>query len=162
VPPKLPCPLRREFGRTLQNLLTRNFWKAYVDPLVTPAGEANVAKITSLAVKAGALLVVLFLPTQFALDLQLLGGLWILQTFAALIFGLYTSWFRAHGLLAGWAAGCAGGAWLVWLNDFKPLHTLTFGSASVTLYSGLLALAANILVAILVGAVFRFSTRGDR
>jgi solute:Na+ symporter, SSS family len=48
------------------------------------------------------------------------------------------------------------------LNDFKPLHTLTFGSASVTLYSGLLALAANILVAILVGAVFRFSTRGDR
>jgi Na+/proline symporter len=70
------------------NLFTRNFWKAYVNPLVTPAGEAKVAKITSLAVKAGALLVVLFLPTQFALDLQLLGGLWILQTFPALIFGL--------------------------------------------------------------------------
>jgi hypothetical protein len=36
------------------NLFTRNFWKAYVDPLVTAAGEAKVAKITSLAVKAGA------------------------------------------------------------------------------------------------------------
>jgi solute:Na+ symporter, SSS family len=92
----------------------------------------------------------------------LLGGLWILQMFPALIFGLYTSWFRAHGLLAGWAAGFAGGTWLVWLNDFKPLHTLTFGSASVTLYSGLLALAANILVAILIGAVLRFSPPGDR
>jgi hypothetical protein len=30
------------------------------------------------------------------------------------------------------------------------------------LYSGLLALAANILVAILVSAAFRFSARGDR
>ncbi|MGI4795613.1 MAG: monocarboxylate uptake permease MctP, partial [Janthinobacterium lividum] len=57
------------------NLFTRNFWRAYVDPAVTPAGEAKVAKITSLLVKVGALLVILFLPTQFALDLQLLGGL---------------------------------------------------------------------------------------
>ena len=144
------------------NLFTRNFWKAYVDPLVTPAGEAKVAKLTSLAVKAGALLVVLFLPTQFALDLQLLGGLWILQTFPALIFGLYTGWFRAHGLLAGWAVGFSGGTWLAWVNDFKPLHTLHFGSASVTLYSGLLALGANILVASLISAVLRFSPRGDR
>ena len=30
------------------NLFTRNFWKAYVNPSVTPAGEAQVAKITSL------------------------------------------------------------------------------------------------------------------
>jgi SSS family solute:Na+ symporter len=112
--------------------------------------------------KAGALLVILFLPTQFALDLQLLGGLWILQTFPALIFGLYTGCFRAQGLIAGWAVGFSGGTWMVWLNDFKPLHTVSIGPASVTLYTGLLALAANILVAILVSAVLRFSPRGDR
>jgi len=134
------------------NLFTRNFWKAYADPGVTAAGETKVAKIASLAVKAGALQVILFLPTQFALDLQLLGGLWILQTFPAMIFGLYTGWFRAQGLIAGWAAGFLGGTWMVWLNDFKPLHTLYIGSASVTHNSGLLALAANILVAILVRA----------
>src|SRR5262249_25363998 len=68
------------------NLFARNFWKAYVDRDVTPAGEARVAKITSLVVKLGALLAVLFLPTQFALDLQLLGGMWILQTFPAVVF----------------------------------------------------------------------------
>jgi SSS family solute:Na+ symporter len=144
------------------NLFTRNFWKAYVDPRVTPAGEAKVAKIASLAVKAGALLVILFLPTQFALDLQLLGGVWILQIFPALIFGLYTGWFRAYGLLAGWAAGFLCGSWLVWLNNFKPLHTLHSGSASITLYSGLLALAANIAVAILVSVVLRRAARGNR
>ncbi len=144
--------MHREFGRTPLNLLTRNFWKTYADPSVTPAGEAKVVKITSLAVKAGAFLVVLFLPTQFALDLQLLGGFWILQTFPALIFGLYTGWFRAPGLLAGWVVGFSGGTWMVWSNDFKPLHTLYFGSASVTLYSGLLVPGANILVAIIVHA----------
>jgi SSS family solute:Na+ symporter len=141
------------------NLFTRNFWKAYIDPAVTPAGEAKIAKITSLMMKIGALIVILFLPIQFALDLQLLGGLWILQTFPALIFGFYSSWFRAEGLLAGWAAGFSGGTWLAWLNDFKPLDTLHFGSASVTLYSGLLALAANIFVAILVSGIIRRSSR---
>ncbi|QBR71542.1 sodium:solute symporter [Beijerinckiaceae bacterium] len=137
------------------NLFTRNFWKAYIDRGVTPAGEAKVAKITSLAVKAGALLVILYLPTQFALDLQLLGGLWILQTFPAVIFGLYTGWFRAPALLAGWATGFLGGTWLAWLNNFKPLHTLHLGDISITIYSGLLALAANILIASLVSAAIR-------
>ncbi len=144
------------------NLFTRNFWKAYINPNVTSAGEAKVAKMTSLALVAGALLCILFLPTQFALDLQLLGGLWILQTLPAVIFGLFTGWFRALGLLLGWAAGFLGGSWLAWLNDFKPLHTLHFGSASITLYSGLLALAVNIAVAILVSAVLRRAARGDR
>jgi len=144
------------------NLFTRNFWKAYINPNVTSAGEAKVAKMTSLALVAGALLFILFLPTQFALDLQLLGGLWILQTLPAVIFGLFMGWFRALGLLLGWATGFLGGSWLAWLNDFKPLHTLHFGSASVTLYSGLLALAVNIAVAILVSAVLRRAARGDR
>ena len=141
------------------NLFTRNFWKAYVDPLVSPAGEAQVSKITSLVVKIGALMAILFLPVQFALDLQLLGGLWILQTFPAVIFGLYTRWFRAEGLLAGWAAGFSSGTWLAFVNDFKPLHTLHVGSVSVTLYSGLLALGANVLIAILVSAMLRHLSR---
>ncbi|MEJ0092533.1 MAG: sodium:solute symporter [Methylocella sp.] len=137
------------------NLFTRNFWKAYVEPDITPQGEAKVAKITSMAVKVGALLVILFLPIQFALDLQLLGSLWILQTFPALIFGLFTSWFRAPGILAGWATGFLGGTRLAWLNGFKPLHALVINGSSVTVYSGLLALAANILVAVMVTAALR-------
>ncbi|WP_051335752.1 monocarboxylate uptake permease MctP [Methylocapsa acidiphila] len=134
------------------NLFARNFWRAYVDPQITAHGEAKVAKTASLAVKLGALLVILFLPTQFALDLQLLGGLWILQTFPTVVFGLFTSWFRAGALLAGWAVGFLGGTWLAWVNNFKPLHTLTFGEHHFVLYSGLLALAANIVVALVVNA----------
>src|ERR1700745_2651738 len=77
------------------NLFTRNFWKAYVNPQVTHEGQAQVAKVASLVLKLGALLGRLYLPTQFALDLQLLGGLWILQTLTALVFGLFTGWFTA-------------------------------------------------------------------
>jgi len=135
------------------NLFTRNVWKAYIDPGADPAREAQVAKITSLVVKLGALLAIVFLPTQFALDLQLLGGVWILQTLPAVVFGLFFGWFRAPALLAGWLAGFAGGTALAWVNGLKPLQALPLGHASVTVYIGLLALAVNILVAAIVNLV---------
>ncbi|OLP60877.1 sodium:solute symporter [Xaviernesmea oryzae] len=137
------------------NLFTRNFWKAYVNPAVTDAGEAQVAKVTSLVVKVGALLVILFLPTQFALDLQLLGGIWILQTLPALVFGLYTRWFQAPALLVGWFVGFFGGTYLVWDAGWKPLHLVSLGGTSFTVYTGLLALAANIAIACLVNVALR-------
>ena len=141
------------------NLFTRNFWKAYINPQVDHAGEAAVAKITSLVVKIGALLVILYLPTQFALDLQLLGGLWILQTLPALIFGLFTSWFTAPALLAGWAVGLFGGSWLSWIDGLKPLHALSYGGKSVTVYVGLIALLANLVVAAVVNVLVRPARR---
>src|SRR5882672_2694631 len=142
------------------NLFTRNFWKAYVDPQITESGEAAVAKIASVVVKAGALLVILYLPTQFALDLQLLGGLWILQTFPALIFGLFTRWFTAPALLAGWAVGLLGGTYLTWTDGLKPLHALTFADTTVTAYVGVIAFVANVLTAVVVNVAIaqRLST----
>ncbi|RXH12039.1 sodium:solute symporter [Bradyrhizobium guangzhouense] len=137
------------------NLFTRNFWKVWVDPKVTPAGEAKVAKITSMLVKVGALLAILLMPTQFALDLQLLGGLWILQTLPALVFGLYLNWFSSRALLAGWAVGLAGGSWLAWSDGLKPLHGIDFGSGKVAIYTGVLALALNIVVAVVVNLVLK-------
>jgi SSS family solute:Na+ symporter len=136
------------------NLFTRNFWKAYINPQVTDAGEAKVAKITSLAVKVGALIVIIFLPTQFALDLQLLGGIWILQTLPALVFGLYTNAFRAPALLIGWFVGFFGGTFLVWLNGWKPMQPIMMGDTSFMVYIGLLALAANVISATACNAAF--------
>jgi SSS family solute:Na+ symporter len=130
------------------NLFTRNIWKSYVNPNISHAGEASVAKIASLVVKVGALAFITFLPTQYALDLQLLGGLWILQTFPALVFGLFTRWFRAEGLLLGWAVGILWGTWTAWSNGLKPLATLSVGDTSYVFYVGLGALILNIVVAV--------------
>ena len=49
-----------------------------------------MAKWVSLIVKFGALVFIIFLPTQFAIYLQLLGGIWIIQTLPAVILGAYT------------------------------------------------------------------------
>jgi SSS family solute:Na+ symporter len=129
------------------NLFTRNIWKSYINPDITHVGEASVAKVASLVVKVGALAFILFLPTQYALDLQLLGGLWILQTFPALVFGLFTCWFRAEGLLLGWAAGIGWGTWTAWSNGLKPLASIALGGATYSFYVGLGALMLNIVVA---------------
>jgi SSS family solute:Na+ symporter len=136
------------------NLFTRNIWKAYVNPQVTHAGEEKVAKIVSLVVKLGALVFVLFIPTQYAINLQLLGGVWIVQTFPAVVFGLFFTWFRAPALLTGWLVGMVSGTWLAFADGIKPVHTLVFGDVSLTMYTGLLALIANIVVAAIVQLAF--------
>ncbi|MBR0894569.1 sodium:solute symporter family protein [Bradyrhizobium tropiciagri] len=137
------------------NLFTRNFWKVWINPSIMPEGEAKVAKITSMLVKVGALLAILLMPTQFALDLQLLGGLWILQTLPALVFGLYLNWFSSRALLIGWAVGLLGGSWLAWSDGLKPLHSIDFGAGPVAIYTGLLALALNIVVAVAVNLALK-------
>lgn len=135
------------------NLFTRNFWKAYVNPQIDHTGEAKVAKVTSLVVKFGALVIIIFLPTKFALDLQLLGGLWILQTLPAVVFGLFLNWFRAPALLCGWAAGLVYGTTLVFNDGVKPVHTLDFGGEPIAVYTGLLALVLNVVVLLVVQLV---------
>lgn len=144
------------------NLFTRNVWKSYVNPDISHAGEASVAKITSLVVKVGALAFILFLPTQYALDLQLLGGLWIVQTLPALVFGLFTAWFRAEALLLGWAVGIGWGTWTAWSNGLKPLASISLGDSSYTFYVGLGALLLNIVVAVLATVVFGLISSAKR
>src|SRR6185369_11177578 len=61
------------------NLFTRNIYKEYFKRDATPANEAAVAKIASLVVKIGAVLVILLISPQFSIDLQLIGGVIILQ-----------------------------------------------------------------------------------
>jgi len=87
------------------NLFTRNIYRAYLERTASPAREAAVSKVVSLVVKLGALAFVLTLDRQNAINFQLLGGIWILQTFPALVFGLFTRWFHRYALLAGWAVG---------------------------------------------------------
>jgi len=137
------------------NLFTRNFWKPYVNARVTPAQEEKVAKVASLVVKVGALLCILLMPTKFALDLQLLGGVWILQTFPSLVFGLWSKRLQAPALLAGWLVGIVFGTWTAFADGVKPVHSILVGGDKFTVYTGLLALMLNVVVAVVVQALLR-------
>ena len=153
------------------NLFTRNVYKEYLKKDATPQQEAKVAKIASLVVKLGAVPAILFLNPQFSIDLQLIGGVIILQTLPSVALGLYTRWFHRGGLIAGWVAGMAAGL-LDALRDPQdsnprpdggpehfggssfPLCKLGFDT-KLTIYAGLVAVLVNLLVAVVVTLILR-------
>ncbi|GAB3792315.1 monocarboxylate uptake permease MctP [Nocardioides ungokensis] len=144
------------------NLWTRNIYKAFIKPDATHQQEATQSKLVSLVVKFGALVFVLALSNQFAINLQLLGGVWILQTLPAIVIGLYTRWFHRWALLAGWAVGMAYGTWLAY---GVPLATdpsshfggplVVFPGTTTKVYIALIALLANLAVAVVLTVVMR-------
>ena len=152
------------------NTFTRNVWKPFFHSQMTSREESFLAKLTSLIVKLGALLFIFLVPTKFAIDLQLLGGVWMAQVFPAVIFGLYTRWFSGPALLIGWAVGMFVGTALSWgATAWVPVHALAWdlpliGKVDLGLgfaaYNGLVAVLLNILVATALSALWR-STAAD-
>ncbi len=136
------------------NLLTRNLL-----PTRARVGT-RTAQVMALLVKVAALGFVLLLNPTFAIDLQLLGGVWVLQTLPALVLGLLPLRLTAAGLLAGWAAGMAGGTVVVMADGLKPVHALHVGGLqAVAVSTGLLALLLNLLVALAVSLALPEATR---
>jgi SSS family solute:Na+ symporter len=140
----------------IANLFTRNVYKEYLRPDCTPAEEARMAKLVSLVAKGGALFFVLALDTRLAIQLQLLGGIWIIQTLPAVFFGLYTRWLDPRALLAGWAVGIGTGTWMAWTLNFKgsiwPLHIFGY---TVPGYAAFFTVILNIVVAVLLTLILR-------
>jgi SSS family solute:Na+ symporter len=148
------------------NLWTRNIYKEYLKRDATPEQEAKMSKLASLVVKAGAVAVILVLDPQFSIDLQLIGGVIILQTLPPIVLGLYTRWFHGLGLLAGWAVGLTVGMWMLYVTDNPLTGKEHFAGAlfkwsklgldtDSTIYTGLVALVVNLVVAAAATAVLR-------
>ncbi|MBX5452615.1 MAG: sodium:solute symporter [Acidobacteriia bacterium] len=138
------------------NIFTRNIWRDFLKPACTDAEEAQVAKIVSLVVKAGALFFVIFLPQQYAIQLQLLGGIWMIQTAPAVMLSLFTRYFNGWALLAGWLVGIGSGTYMAAALGFKgsvyPLHIFGF---TVPGYAALYSVLLNLAVAFVLTPVFR-------
>jgi len=137
------------------NLFTRSIYKGYLRPNADHADEARIAKIVSLLVKLGALVIILTLPTKYAIELQLLGGVWILQTLPAIVIGLYTRWLHRWALVAGWAVGMVLGTLMAQSQDFAPTYPLEIFGTTINAYTGIFALAANLLVTVSLTLVLR-------
>jgi SSS family solute:Na+ symporter len=140
------------------NLFTRNIWKQYIQRNMSARAESNTAKTVSLIVKLGALGFILVpgLVSQ-ALNLQLLGGIWILQIFPAVVFGLYTRWFNRWALLIGWAVGMVVGTWMTasLAQPFSSqLYNLTVFGHTYSVYDALTAFVLNVVVAAVLSLVF--------
>jgi SSS family solute:Na+ symporter len=143
------------------NMFTRNIYRDFLRPDVDPKTEAKVSKIVSLVVKVGALIFVIAMDQSAAINMQLLGGIWILQTFPAVVAGLYTRWFDRWALLAGWAVGIAFGTASAY-NVINPVTRAHFGGSlapipgtGFTVYIAVSAFVLNLVVAVVLTLVLR-------
>lgn len=138
------------------NLFTRNIYKAYFNKEADAARQAGVAKLTSLIVKFGALVFIVYLPTQYVLNFQLLGGIWIMQTLPAVFLGLYTRWFNRWALLVGWLAGMvAGTSMFILTNATSSVYAITIGPLSLPpMYAAFTSVILNLILVVVLTPVF--------
>jgi SSS family solute:Na+ symporter len=142
------------------NLYTRNIHREFINPNPTDKQEAQMAKWVSLVVKFGALIFIVFVPTQFAIYLQLLGGILIIQTLPSVMLGVYTRWFNDWALLLGWAVGMAAGtAMFVAVNT--PNYPLVIAGFTLPGYAAIYSVILNLAVAVVLTPIFN-ALRGGK
>jgi SSS family solute:Na+ symporter len=114
----------------------------------------------------GALAFVLTMDRQNAINFQLLGGIWILQTLPAIVIGLYTRWLHRYALLAGWAVGMLYGTVIAY-QQASPV-TRHFGRSLDEVpfvgdlgYIAMTAFLLNLLTAVVLTFVFRAAKLGE-
>lgn len=153
------------------NTFTRDIYRPYFRPEASPREEAQVGKIVSLIVKAGALAAVVGLNVQYALDLQLIGGVIIIQVLPAVVFGLYGRWFHRWALLSGWVIGMGASVWMLYLTPKAGKPDSHFGGSlfsfthwgfdtKITIWTGIVGLVINIVVSVLLTPLLKHTPRG--
>ncbi|MEV0717110.1 sodium:solute symporter [Asanoa sp. NPDC050611] len=139
------------------NAFTRSIYRTYLRPDAAAAEEARVSRWASLVVKFGAVAFIVLLDRSYAVDLQLIGGVIILQTIPAVFLGLATAWFDRRALVAGILTGLGAGIVLLWdipqvaaNGSVVKAHfggsSMAIGDTGQTVYVGLVALAVNLIV----------------
>lgn len=136
------------------NLYTRNIHREFINGAPTDKQEAQMAKWVSLIVKFGALAFIVIVPSKYAIYLQLLGGIWIIQTLPAVMLGVYTRWFNEWALLIGWAAGIVGGSAMFVAANLTPTYALAVGAFTFPGYSALYAVIVNLVLTLVLTPLF--------
>ncbi|MFL5239341.1 MAG: monocarboxylate uptake permease MctP [Rhizomicrobium sp.] len=145
------------------NLFTRNIYREYYKRDCEAAQESRIAKIVSLVVKFGALVFVIALPSQYAIQLQLLGGILIIQTLPAVLLGLYIRWLDPRAVLLGWVVGIGSGiAMWAQLGFSSTTYPLVLFGTTVPCYAAVLSLVLNVAIAVLLSLALNVPNAGHR
>lgn len=137
------------------NLFTRNILKE-IKPKMTPKGETRSAQVFAVVFKFLALGFVFIIPATFAIQLQLFGGILILQTLPAFIFGMLTKNLNRRALLAGLVVGVGLGVYMMAAaNKFATWTTTLMATGFGPVFIGGIALAVNIAIVLIGTAIAR-------
>jgi SSS family solute:Na+ symporter len=144
------------------NIFTRDIWKEFVSPGVSAAAESQIAKLFSIVMIIGALLFIFGLPLKYAIQLQLLGGMWMIQIFPAIVFSLFTRFYNGWALLVGWAVGIGLATHFALLNHLKgAIYPFHIGGMTYPCYIALATFVVNVIVATALSPVFH-AIKSDR
>jgi solute:Na+ symporter, SSS family len=136
------------------NLYTRNIHREFINKNPTDKQEAQMAKWVSLIVKFGALAFIIFLPLQYAIQLQFLGGILIIHTMPAVMLGVYTRWFNSWALFLGWLVGILTGSWMFVQAKLTAVYPLAVGGHLFPGYTAFYTIILNLAVVIVLTPLF--------
>ncbi|MEM0138863.1 MAG: sodium:solute symporter [Thermoplasmatales archaeon] len=142
------------------NLFTRNILKE-IYPKMSQFRETLAAKISMIVFLFIAVGFVFLFPLSYSVQLQLLGGIIILQTLPSLFLGLVTNKLNKYSLMAGLLVGLGLGIyWMEVANHFKTWTTtlLPISPSFGSIFIGFLALSANLII-VLVGSAIAIPFR---
>jgi len=160
------------------NTFARDIYRPYIRPSGSYRPEVSqfvtmeeglVSQIVSVLLKLGAVVVIVSLKLTFALELQLIGGVIVIQILPAVVLGLYTRWFHRWALVVGRIVGMGLSVWMLYVT--KSATAAHFGSASfalsrwglhtkVTIWTGIVGVVANLVVATVLTPLLFWLPRG--
>ncbi len=136
------------------NIFTRDIVKQFAAS-TSPSTETQIAKLFSIVMVVGAVIFILVIPSTYAVQLQLLGGMWLIQTFPAVAFSVFTRFFNGWALLIGWAVGIGTATWLAVLNHLTgaiwAFHILGY---TVPSYIAFATVILNAVIAAVLSVLF--------
>ncbi len=150
------------------NLMVRNVIKPF-RPKMDGKTEARMAKWFSVIFKFIALGFIFLIPATFALGLQLVGGIIVLQTLPSIYLAMYTKRLEKWSVGIGWAIGLVLGTYMLYAANFVQhtyasistvLFDFTAPSWVTFLYIGFVALLANVVISV-VGSLIVNAVRGQ-
>ena len=131
------------------NLLTRNILKE-ISPEIKPTTETKIAKYSTVIFTFIALGFVFLFPLTYSVQLQLLGGILILQTLPSVFLGLMTNKLSKYSLMTGLLVGIGLGIYLMEIaNKFSTWTTTLIPTGFGPLFIGLIALAVNVAIVLI-------------
>ncbi len=135
------------------NLLTRNIIKE-IKPNMTGISELRITKIFSTVFKFIALGFVFTVPATYAISLQLLGTILIIQILPSVFFGLYIKSLKKEPLIAGLLVGIFSGIFMLeYANNFGTLTSSVFTTPFGSLYIAVISLVFNLVISFGLSAI---------
>lgn len=128
------------------NLFSRNVYNRRGTGASGARRELGRSRWFGVAIGLAAVGFILIVPNTYAINFQLAGGAWIVQTLPAVFGSLYIKRLHTWSVLIGLVAGVALSTYLLIADGFKSTYVFTIGGTHISAYIGLVSVLLNCVI----------------